>query len=138
AIAAAAPARVAVDGRTAAGKSILAEELAERLREVARVSADDFHRPAAERYARGRESPEGYYLDTFDEAALRASVLDAAAAVVLVDGIFLLRRELDDLWDLRIWVEIVAAESMRRGLARDGDDETGRRLYERRHLPAEA
>jgi uridine kinase len=135
AIAAAAPARVAIDGRTAAGKSILADELAARLHDVERIGVDAFHRPASERHARGRESPEGYYRDTFDHDAFRGAVLAAAAAVVLVDGIFLLRPELDDLWDLRVWIEIDAAESMRRGLARDG---TARRLYERRYLPGEA
>jgi uridine kinase len=146
AIAAIAPARVAIDGRTGAGKSTLADELGERLRgaglEVVRVSVDDFHRPPAERHARGRESPEGYYHDTFDLAALRAAVLAPARVVALVDGIFLLRPELVDLWDLRIWIAIDETESLRRGLARDaapmGGEIAARRLYERRYLPGEA
>ncbi len=43
------PTRVAVDGRSAAGKTTLADALAdavrERAREVIRASIDDFHRP---------------------------------------------------------------------------------------------
>ena len=43
------PTGVAVDGRSAAGKTTLADELAdavrERAREVIRASIDDFHRP---------------------------------------------------------------------------------------------
>jgi len=54
---------VRVDGRTASGKTTFADELgvvvAQRNREVIRTSIDGFHRPRAERYARGRYSPEG-------------------------------------------------------------------------------
>jgi uridine kinase len=50
------PLRVALDGPDAAGKTSLADELADRLaqrRHVIRASADDFQRPRAERYRRG-------------------------------------------------------------------------------------
>ena len=52
-----APARVAIDGVYAAGKTTLADELAARIA-AARLSADDFLRSPEERYRRGRESPE--------------------------------------------------------------------------------
>jgi uridine kinase len=64
------PTRVAVDGPDMAGKTVLADELAEEItkagRETIRASADDFHRPSKQRYRRGRESPEGYYHDAFN------------------------------------------------------------------------
>jgi hypothetical protein len=41
---------------------------------VARVLIDDFLRPREERYRRGHESPEGYYLDSFDHDAFRTAV----------------------------------------------------------------
>ncbi len=67
------PVRVAVDGRTASGKSTLATELAQLLeasgRAVIRTSIDAFHRPAAERHRRGRFSAEGYYRDARDLSA---------------------------------------------------------------------
>jgi uridine kinase len=64
------PTRVAIDGVDAAGKTTLADALAPVLaslgRPVVRASIDSFHRPRAERYERGRDSPEGYYRDSFD------------------------------------------------------------------------
>lgn len=73
------PIRVAIDGRTASGKTTLADELAEVLgktgREVIRTSIDGFHRPKVERYARGRHSAEGYYYDARDLPAINALLL---------------------------------------------------------------
>lgn len=74
------PARVAVDGPDAAGKTTLADELAPLVeahgRPVIRASIDGFHRPRRERYGRGGGSPEGYYLDSFDYPALRRVLLE--------------------------------------------------------------
>ncbi len=59
------PTRVAIDGRTASGKTTLADELSQKIKQakrpVIRTSIDGFHRPKVERYARGRYSAEGYY-----------------------------------------------------------------------------
>jgi uridine kinase len=72
--------RVAIDGPDAAGKTTLADDLADAVRAsgrpALRVSFDDFHRPRAERYRRGPLSPEGYVRDCFDFPALRRLVLD--------------------------------------------------------------
>ena len=137
-IVAAQPSRVAIDGADAAGKTTLADELAAVLeargRRVARVCADDFLRPREERYARGSESPEGYFLDSFDHDALRRHV-ELQAGLVLADGIFLLRPELRDLWDFTVFVEVGFDELLRRGVARDGEATRGR--YLRRYLPAQ-
>lgn len=148
------PVRVAIDGRTAAGKTTLADELVAPLdslgRSVIRVEIDDFHRPRAERHGRHELPPwMRYYLDSYDYPAIRAALLlplgpdgdrryrralfdsyhdvpieeppqlAPADAVVLIDGVFLCRPELDDLWDVRIFVAIDAAESLRRGPPRD-------------------
>lgn len=73
------PVRVAIDGRTASGKTTLADELAGALgrtgREVIRTSIDGFHRAKVDRYARGRHSPEGYYYDARDLPAINAMLL---------------------------------------------------------------
>src|SRR5216683_3141726 len=73
------PIRVAIDGRTVSGKTTLADALVAPLQKrggsVIRASVDDFHRPSTERYARGRLSPEGFYLDTFDYLAVRVVLL---------------------------------------------------------------
>ena len=73
------PVRVGIDGVDAAGKTTLADELAPRLeaagRQVVRASVDCFHNPSGVRYRRGRESPEGYYRDSFDHAAIAECLL---------------------------------------------------------------
>ena len=135
------PARVAIDGADAAGKSTLADELEKLLGEsVVRVSGDAFLRPQRERYRRGRDSAEGYYEDSFDHAAFRASIMEADG-LVLADGVFLFREELDDLWSFRVFVEISEEESLRRGARRDRLLHTSRQaaehLYRARYLPAQ-
>lgn len=71
---------MAVDGVDGAWKTTfadaLAETLRERHREVIRVSVDDFHHVRAIRYRRGRDSAEGFWLDSFNYSRLRADVLD--------------------------------------------------------------
>ncbi|MET0860859.1 MAG: uridine kinase [Microbacterium sp.] len=71
---------LAVDGVDGAGKSTFADAFAEVMAEdgsaVYRASLDDFHRPRAERYARGRRSPEGFYLDSYDYATFRRVLID--------------------------------------------------------------
>jgi uridine kinase len=74
------PVRVAIDGVDAAGKTTLANELADLLRarnrQVIRASIDGFHRPKALRRQRGELSPFGYYADSFDLSAVRTLLLD--------------------------------------------------------------
>ena len=134
------PARVALDGIDAAGKTTMADELAERLPHASRVRADDFLRPAEERHRQGRDSPHGFYDDSFDHERLRAAVL-AGDGLVIVDGIFLFRPDLNDLWDLRIFVHAEPEEALRRGVERDahgkGSREEAERLYRTRYAPGQ-
>ncbi len=73
------PLRVAIDGIDAAGKTTLADTLVQPLeargKPVIRASIDGFHRPRAERYRQGTDSPVGYYDDSFDYTALRDALL---------------------------------------------------------------
>jgi uridine kinase len=147
------PLRVAIDGRTASGKTTFANELAVAIqqtgRPVIRTSIDGFHRPKAERYARGRYSAEGYYRDARDLDAIVRLLLaplgpdgdrryctasfDLEAdvplpltfevadprAVLVVDGTFLQRPELKPWWDFTVFVETDEHIAERRGIARD-------------------
>jgi uridine kinase len=142
-----------------------------RGRPIVRAALDGFHRPRAERYRLGPTSPEGYYRDSFDYDALRRELLEPLGpggsrlhrtrvfdlhadepvrdpqsvappeAVLLLDGVFLLRPELNDLWDFRVFLEVDAEEALRRALVRDEDlfgspDEALRR-YRNRYVPAQ-
>lgn len=73
------PLRVGIDGIDAAGKTSLANELAEELRKlghpVLRASIDGFHSPKEIRHQRGSLSPEGYYYDSFDYNLLTTQLL---------------------------------------------------------------
>ena len=147
-------ARVAIDGVDGAGKTCFADELAIVLapsgRPVIRASVDDFHRPMAERHARGRDSPEGFFVDSYDYGVLRERLLDPLApggsrrfrrhafdwrrdepvdapveaaapnAILLLDGIFLHRDELFALWDLSVFLRVSTETSLARNAARGG------------------
>ena len=144
--------RVAVDGVDGAGKTTFADALAALLvpagRQVIRASVDDFHRPERLRYARGRDSPEGFYLDSYDHEALRERLLDPlspggsrrfrrrafdhredrpveapleaadADAILLLDGIFLHRDELRGYWDYSVFRDVPVDVAVPRGAAR--------------------
>ena len=146
--------RVAIDGVDGAGKTMLADALAPlvlaRDRPSIRASVDDFHNPRTARYARGRYSPDGFYLDSYDYAALRRLLLDPLGpggsgryvakhfdhradqpvapesrqappnAALIIDGIFLHRLELRECWDLSIFLQVDFAVSRERNAARDG------------------
>lgn len=147
------PVRVGVDGPDAAGKSTLADELARALagaaRPVIRATIDNFHRPRAERYRRGPDSPEGYYEESYDHALLRRELLDPLGpggtlrfrrraydhradvpvdagpevarpdAILLFDGIFLRHPRLAGCWDLAVFLRIGPDEVLRRAVTRD-------------------
>jgi uridine kinase len=132
--------RVALDGPDAAGKTTLADALAALVPGAARLSADDFLRPARERRAGGDLSPSGYYADAFDNGALTAAV-GAAGAPLVVDGVFLQRPQLRPLWTLTVWLDIPPAETLRRAVVRDldrfGSAAEVERRYRARYLPAQ-
>ena len=167
--------RVALDGIDAAGKTTLADELAPLLeargRPVIRASIDGFHQPLRVRLRRGSLSPEGYYEDSFDYAALNALLLEPlgpqgngryrravfdfrtdtpqvaplqeapAHAVLLFDGVFLLRPELLQQWDYRIFVYVKMEQALQRALRRDlplfGSEEVLRERYLQRYQPGQ-
>jgi uridine kinase len=73
------PARVAIDGVTASGKSTLARELsgavAARGRPVIHLTMDGYHHRREHRHRQGRTSATGYYDDAYDFAAFARLVL---------------------------------------------------------------
>lgn len=140
-------------------------------REVIRASIEGFLLPRALRYRRGVHSPEGCYHDSFDFDALHRVLLDplgpdggrryrhavydkrtdsalsppvttaSADAVLLFDGVFLMRPELIDRWDLSIFVSAAFEETVERARIRDqalyrSTAEVERR-WRNRYIPAQ-
>ncbi|MFC4147922.1 cytidylate kinase family protein [Micromonospora mangrovi] len=139
-------------------------------RDVIRATIDDFLFPRAQRYSRGEYSAEGCYFDTHDHDALNRVLLDPlgpdgdrrfrsavydhttdaalcppattapADAVLLFDGVFLLRPELIDRWDLRIFVSTAFETTVDRAISRDGQVSSRtdvERRWRERYLPAQ-
>ena len=146
--------RVAVDGVDGVGKSTFAGALAATLsgrgREVVHVPADGFHHRRAVRHRRGRDSPEGFWLDSYDYEALARDVLEPfgpggsrryrpaahdvrtdevldlawrtapPAVVLIVDGLFLHRDELVGFWDFSVFLDAPFEVTVARMAGRDG------------------
>lgn len=151
---------IAVDGHDGAGKADFADALAavyaEQDMATFRASVDGFHKPRAERYAKGLASAEGFYHDSYDYETLRRALIDPfrdgaqtsattgfqlaawdadrdapvearwvtapADAVLVIDGIFLLRPDLRDLWDFSIWLDVPFEQAFARLAERQGTD----------------
>jgi uridine kinase len=145
---------------------------------VIRASVDGFHHPRTIRYRRGRHSPEGFYQDSYDYATLQHALLDPLSPggsgryvtavfdhtadspvklpvrqampsdVLIFDGIFVHRPELQEYWDLSIFLDVAFEQSIDRFGKRDGgptdpNDPLNRRyidgqqLYLRKCAPAD-
>ena len=147
---------VAVDGLDGAGKTVFADALAAQLgvghRAVFRASIDDFHQSRARRYARGTDSPEGFYRDSFDYPTFKRMLTEPFRtgwigsfnlrafdlkrdvpfqpvwssgpedAILVVDGIFLNRPELRGIWNYSIWLEVDPQIALARVKARDAQE----------------
>jgi len=150
---------VAIDGIDGAGKTRFADDLAAAIaatgHAAARATIDDFHAPRAVRYARGQDSPEGFYLDSYDYAGFRSALVapfkagedfstgvfdhlsDTAAprhpqsapadTIMVVDGIFLNRPELRGIWNYSVWLDVPMEIGQDRVRGRAVDNGTGPR-----------
>ncbi|MES9666509.1 uridine kinase [Bacillus cereus] len=127
----------------------LAEEIKERGVPVTRASIDDFHNPRAVRYAQGKESARGYYEDAHDYTAFKERLLNPLGPngnlhyetishnlitdipvhnkplvappnmVLIVDGTFLLKKEIEYLFDYKIFVDTDFEIAKKRGAKRE-------------------
>jgi uridine kinase len=144
--------RIGIDGVDGVGKTVFADMLARAIeaqgRPVIRASVDGFHNPREHRYRRGRNSPEGFYLDSYNYGELRKVLLDPLGpggvgvycpaifdhvansavpllwstaepgSVLVFDGIFLHRPELRDAWDLSVFLDAPFGVTIPRGAGR--------------------
>lgn len=145
---------IGVDGRDGSGKTRFADAFAAAMsdsgRNAVRASLDDFHKPRDARYARGRLSPDGHYLDSYDYETFRRVLIDPfleghpfqvrafdleadapyalemsttdADSYLIVDGLFVHRPGLRDLWHWSVWLDASAEITFARMAERDGSD----------------
>jgi uridine kinase len=135
-------------GKTSFGDE-LAERICRSGRPVLRACLDDFKRPWRDRHLYDRVSGEGYYRNAFDYEAIKGLLLEPAGvngsgrcvlcgidpltqedhsavvtcathdAVLIVDGVFAFRPEINRYWDYRVWLDIAPELAVQRGLRRD-------------------
>jgi uridine kinase len=138
---------------------------------VVRASIESFLLPRAQRYRRGELSAEACYHDSFDLDALHRALLDPLGpggdrlfrrevydritdsavsepmtsapvdAVLIFEGVFLMRPELVDDWDLSIFVSASPEETLRRARVRDealyGTPDDVEQRFRSRYLPSQ-
>lgn len=155
---------IGIDGEDGSGKTMFARNLARQAARSGRptviVHLDDFLNPSAVRHARGRSSPDGFWLDTYNYDAFRSGVLaplmpggngryrarsydprvdrtvlsspmpSPQDALIIVEGMFLHRDGLAQVWDLSVFLDVPFTETVRRMAERDGSsaDPTDRSL----------
>jgi uridine kinase len=149
----------------------LGDALRAQGRYVIRASIESFLFPRAQRYRRGELSAAANYHDNFDYDALRRILLDPLGpggdrgfqravydnqtdsavsepitvapvdAVLIFEGVFLMRPELIDRWDLRIFVSVAFEEIVARARIRDaaryGTPDDVERRFRSRYLPSQ-
>lgn len=127
----------------------LAEEMIKRGVQATRASIDDFHNPRVIRYTQGKESARGYYEDAHDYTAFKERLLKPLGPngnlhyetishnlitdipvyntplvappnmVLIVDGTFLLKKEIEYLFDYTIFVDTDFEITRKRGANRE-------------------
>lgn len=149
------PLRVVLEGREAAGKTTLLRELCKALessgRQIIQAGCTGFHNPRATRYAKGRNSPEGYYYDSYNWQGLidnllkplgpegnrlyRSAIFDyrtdrrvemkwrksADDAILVYDTPFSFNPQIVNYWDLKILLDITEDTSVGRAMQRKRD-----------------
>lgn len=129
----------------------LAEEMTKRGKKIIRTSIDEFHNPRAIRYLQGKESAKGYYEDAHDYKAFRERlliplgpggslhyeitshhlktdipvynppILASNDMVLVVDGTFLFKKEIEHLFDYKIFVDTDFDIARKRGSKREAE-----------------
>lgn len=157
---------IAIDGVDASGKTYFAYQLSARLNNKNKhnivVSIDDFHHSKEIRYTKGKDSAEGFYLDSYQyDTFIKECILPFRAGsnqilthafdlekdveslkymnlhpetILIIEGIFLHRDELYSIWDYSIYLDIERGISLERNLLRSSksDDTFNIESYKQR------
>lgn len=145
---------IAVDGVDGSGKTTFAGALAEQLQNrgfaCVVIHADDFLNLRSVRHRQGKDSPEGFWQDSYDYQALQHWAIDpfraggdgrfssratdvrqdryldvetfqaAPGTVAIIEGMFLHRDELREMWDFSVFLHAPFSVTAVRMAVRDG------------------
>lgn len=148
----------------------LAKELQSRKKNVIRTSIDNFHHPKSIRYRQGKESAIGYYEDAHDYESFKEKLLiplgpkgdlhfqtdsldlerdeyvhpelqlASKDMILIVDGTFLFKKDLIDLYDYKIFVKTDFELARSRGAKREeknfGSYEIAQDMFKNRYHAA--
>lgn len=150
------PVLVAIDGVDGAGKTFFAKKLVSELenqkRKIINASIDNFHNNEIIRYKKGKDSPEGFYFDSFNYKLLKNKLLNPFLSgegkyidiafdcvlnsevnstsksieknsILIMEGIFLLRSELIKYWDLKIFLDVDFNITLERNIQRSKNND---------------
>lgn len=144
---------IAIDGCGGAGKSTIAEKLAQALSNSQVVHVDDFYKPKAERMTVTTQTPVhvNFEFDRLKQQVLeplrrgravyfRTSSGDMAEVrpkgYVIVEGLGTLGTELRSYFDYKIWVDLPEKIRRQRGIERDSKDWA--RIWDEEYIPQDA
>ncbi|MCY1666027.1 uridine kinase [Rhizobium sp. SL86] len=132
--------------------------------EIIRASIDDFHNEREVRYRQGKTSPQGFFQDSYNYPALRQELLEpfksgassiavtffdhrtnartstprrqitTPRAILILDGIFLHRPELRDMWDVSLYLTVPFSVTYARMAHRDGSNPDPQAPENKRYL----
>lgn len=135
-------------GKTTLANELM-EELRKRKKDVIRTSIDNFHNPKVIRYRQGKESAIGYYEDAHDYNSFKQKLLTPLGpggnlhyqtssfdlvkdeyvkpnlkiakrdTIFIIDGTFLFKKDLSDLYDFKIFVKTDFELARKRGVKRE-------------------
>ena len=136
---------IGIDGCAGSGKSTLARQLRADLQDVTIVHKDDFYLPSAlimktaptekpigadhdwnrllnEVLAPLSQDIAGYYQRyDWDSDRLAEWHTVPVGEIVVIEGVYTLRQELADYFDLKVWVDCPRDKRLARGIERDGE-----------------
>jgi len=170
------PVLVAISGKDASGKTIMADLIAKYIqkqtdRQVIRINVDDFMNERSVRYTEAASAGEGCYKYTFNFEAFKKYALEPlrpngsyvyknkvfdhatdksmlaedqkadSNAIVIIDGVFLFKKDLVDFWNLKILLEtsddVVIERGARRDETRIGNYDDARKKFIDRYIASQ-
>lgn len=148
---------VGIDGCGGAGKSTLAERIAQLASDIKVIQMDDFYLPSKYRSESSNEVGGSFDIERIEKQVLAPlskdldaifqkynwedDVLDkeiyklSKGGIVLIEGVYSTIKELSKYYDYKIWIDTSKETRLQRGVERDG--EKAREIWENEWMPSE-